>query len=107
MVRLFIVPEAAAGMRSGIAWASALRSTSTMRCEVSTLPPATAAGGLALTTVPAGAITLIGRIRPAVAGALVAGEQCDEAKPAHARQGSGDLVTPSRHRVQAGRDKLG
>ena len=39
-----------------------------MRCEVSTFPPATAAGGRAFTTVPAGAITSIGRIRPAVAG---------------------------------------
>ena len=44
MVRLFMVPDEAAGMRSGIACASARSSTSTMRCEVSTLPPATAAG---------------------------------------------------------------
>ena len=45
MVRLFMVPELAAGMRSGSAGASARMSVSTMRCEVSTLPPATAAGG--------------------------------------------------------------
>ena len=40
-----MVPELAAGMRSGSACASARRSVSTMRCDVSTLPPATAAGG--------------------------------------------------------------
>ena len=39
-----------------------------MRCDVSTLPPATAAGGRALTTLPSGAITRMGRISPAVAG---------------------------------------
>ena len=49
-----MVPEAAAGIRSGIACASARSRTSTMRCEVSTFPPATAAGGRAFTTVPDG-----------------------------------------------------
>ena len=38
-----------------------------MRCDVSTFPPATAAGECAFTTVPEGAITRIGRINPAVA----------------------------------------
>src|SRR5437867_9696913 len=55
-------------MRSGIARASALNKTSTIRCDVSTLPPATEAGGFALTTVPGGAITVIGSIKPALAG---------------------------------------
>ena len=64
MVKLFIVPEAAAGMRSGMACANARSSTSTMRCDVSTFPPATAAGGRAFTMVPSGAMTWIGRIRP-------------------------------------------
>src|SRR5439155_1009842 len=41
MVRLFMVPDAAAGMRSGTACARARRSASTIRCEVSTFPPAT------------------------------------------------------------------
>ena len=44
MVRLFIVPELAAGMRPGRAAASARKRVSTTRCEVSTFPPATAAG---------------------------------------------------------------
>jgi len=39
-----IEPELAAGIRSSAAGASALSSTSTIRCAVSTLPPATAAG---------------------------------------------------------------
>jgi len=69
IVRLFIVPWLAAGIRSGTAWANALNSTSTMRCDISTLPPATDAGGFALTTVPCGAITSIGSISPALAGA--------------------------------------
>ena len=49
-----MVPALAAGTRSGTACASARSSTSTMRCEVSTLPPATAAGGSASTMLPAG-----------------------------------------------------
>src|SRR5258705_8260257 len=68
LVRLFMVPDAAAGTRSGAACASARRTTSTMRCEVSTFPPATAAGGRAFTIVPLGAITSMGRIKPAGAG---------------------------------------
>ncbi len=63
-----MVPWLAAGMREGAALASARNKVSTMRCDVSTFPPATAAGGLAFTTVPAGAITRMGRIRPEVAG---------------------------------------
>ena len=55
-------------MRSGAAAASARSSTSTIRCEVSTLPPATAAGASALTIEPGGAITRIGRISPSLAG---------------------------------------
>jgi hypothetical protein len=41
---LFIDPQLAAGTRSGNTAASARSSSSTMRCDVSTLPPATAAG---------------------------------------------------------------
>ena len=48
-VTLFIVPWLAAGMRSGSARASAPKTTSVMRCDASTLPPATAAGRLAFT----------------------------------------------------------
>jgi hypothetical protein len=55
-------------MRSLTAWANALNKTSTMRCDVSTFPPATDAGGFAFTTVPLGAITSIGSISPALAG---------------------------------------
>ena len=69
MVKLLIVPALAAGIRSGIARASARSSTSTIRCEVSTFPPATAAGGRASTTLPSGQISVSGRKIPAVAGA--------------------------------------
>src|SRR4051812_636665 len=55
-------------MRSGSAFDSALNTTSVILCEVSTLPPATEAGCLAFTTVPEGAITVMGSIRPALAG---------------------------------------
>jgi hypothetical protein len=65
---LFIVPWLAAGTRPGRAFDSALNSTSTIRCEVSTFPPATEAGGFALTTVPNGATTSIGSVSPALAG---------------------------------------
>ncbi len=67
MVRLFMVPELAAGMRPGRAEASARNKVSTIRCDVSTFPPATAAGAMAFTMVPSGAITRTGRMRPAVA----------------------------------------
>src|SRR6185369_17790674 len=68
MVRLVIVPWLAAGIRLGTAWANDLNNTSTMRCDISTLPPATDAGGFAFTTVPRGAITSMGSINPALAG---------------------------------------
>ncbi len=68
MVRLFMVPWDAAGTRWGAAWARAPRITSTMRWEVSTLPPATAAGGRASTTVPGVVRTSTGRRQPALAG---------------------------------------
>ena len=55
-------------MRSGAAFAIAPRTTSVMRCDVSTLPAAIAAGARAATTVPSGAITRIGRRMPAVNG---------------------------------------
>ncbi len=51
-LKLFIVPQLAAGMRSGAAFASAPRITSVMRCDVSTLPAAIAAGGRAFTMLP-------------------------------------------------------
>ena len=70
-----MVPDDAAGMRSGAALARAPSSTSVMRCEVSTLPAAIAAGGSALTTVPSGAITRIGRNSPAVDGTSSASRQ--------------------------------
>jgi len=44
-------------MRSGAALDNAPRTTSVIRCEVSTLPAAIAAGRRAFTTVPSGAIT--------------------------------------------------
>jgi len=44
----------AAGIRNGMARASARSSVSTMRCEVFTFPPATAAGSRAFTIVPSG-----------------------------------------------------
>ncbi len=47
-----MVPAAAAEMRSGMAWARAFNRTSTMRWEVSTLPPATAECGLASRRCP-------------------------------------------------------
>src|SRR5688500_10375791 len=67
-MRLFIVPCPAAGTRPGNACASAPRHTSAIRCETSTLPAPTAAGGRAFTIVPAGAITRTGRIAPPLAG---------------------------------------
>ena len=62
------MPELAAGIRSGAACASAPSSTSVIRCEVSTLPAAMAAGGPALTMVRSGATTRMGRSRPALYG---------------------------------------
>src|SRR5277367_1351044 len=64
-----MVPALAAGTRAGTAFASARSSTSTMRCEVSTLPPATGAGGRASTMLPGGVTNVSGRRMPAVAGA--------------------------------------
>ena len=63
-----MVPWLAAGMRSGSACASAPSTTSTMRCEVSTLPAATAAGGAALTSEFSGARTWTGAKQPAFMG---------------------------------------
>src|SRR5205085_9070010 len=68
MVKLFIVPWLAAGILLGNAWCKALNKTSTMRCDVSTFPPATDAGCVALTIVPRGATTSIGSTNPALAG---------------------------------------
>ena len=48
-------------MRSGIAWASALKQASTARCEVSWLPPTTGASGGGFRMVPSGTCTAIGR----------------------------------------------
>ncbi len=63
-----MVPLLAAGTRSGSARASAPSTVSTMRCEVSTLPAATAAGGRAFTTVPGGATISSGRNAPSFTG---------------------------------------
>ena len=81
-----MVPELAAGMRSGNACASARSSVSTMRCEVSTLPPATAAGGAAFTMVRSGRNHRTGRINPAVA--TVCGKKAAE-NIKHRRPGNG------------------
>ncbi len=59
-----MVPLEAAGISSGAAAASAPSTTSVTRWEVSTLPAAIAAGASALTTVPSGAITRMGRRMP-------------------------------------------
>jgi hypothetical protein len=61
---LFIVPLDAAGTLPGMALASAPSRTSVIRWEVSTFPPATAAGGRALTTLPSGATSRMGLNRP-------------------------------------------
>ena len=61
MVMLFMVPEEAAGMRSGSACASAPSATSVMRWEVSTLPAETARGGPAATTERSGSVKRTGR----------------------------------------------
>src|SRR5687767_12243102 len=66
MVRLFIVPWPWAG--TGIAFPSAENTASTIRLDVSTLPPATAAGGRAFTSVSSGATTVTGANAPAEAG---------------------------------------
>ena len=56
-----MVPALADGMRVGSACASAPSTTSTTRCEVSTLPAATARGGRASTArEPSGATTSSG-----------------------------------------------
>jgi hypothetical protein len=68
MVRLLMVPALAAGTRDGMAWASARSRTSTMRCEVSTLPPATGRGE-GVDDAALGRDEVSGRRMPAVAGA--------------------------------------
>ena len=69
MVTLFMVPWLSAGTRSGAATANARNTVSTIRCEVSTLPPATAAPFAAFTTEPGGAITVTGPKHPSLVGA--------------------------------------
>ena len=66
MVTLFIVPWPWAG--TSTAPPRADMTASTIRLEVSTLPPATAAGGGRATRLPAGAITSTGAKAPAEAG---------------------------------------
>ena len=61
-----MVPALAAAIRSGTAFARAPKTTSVIRCEVSTLPAAMAAGSAALTTDLSGAITLMGRSKPSL-----------------------------------------
>ena len=74
-MKLFMVPWLAAGILSGAASAKARSRVSTIRWEVSTFPPATAAGGCAFTIVPSGVITEIGRSKPDVAGTSSATRQ--------------------------------
>ena len=57
-----------ASLLAGSALERARNNVSTIRWEHSTFPPATAPGGTALTIVPSGAITVIGCIKPLVAG---------------------------------------
>ena len=63
------MPALADGMRFGSACASAPSTTSTTRCEVSTLPAATARGGRAASTQPSGAMTSSGAYSPWLVGA--------------------------------------
>ena len=65
---LVFVPLLAAGTRPGSARASAPSATSTTRCEVSTLPAPTAAGGRGFTTLPSGAISSSTRKSPSLTG---------------------------------------
>ena len=69
MATLFMVPWEAAGTAPGRAVARAARITSTMRWEVSTLPPATAAGKVASRRLPRLVRTVMGRRQPALVGA--------------------------------------
>ena len=69
MIILFIVPWDEAGIRSGRAWLMAASSTSVIRWEVSTLPPATPRWGRGSTRLPASVITRTGRRQPWLAGA--------------------------------------
>src|SRR3989442_3283366 len=69
IVTLFIVPWLWAGTVSASGSDSARNRTSTIRCEVSTFPAATAAGGRGLTKLPSFAKTRRGRSAPAVRGA--------------------------------------
>ena len=68
IVMLFMVPLQAAATRPGMACDSAPSTTSTMRCEVSTLPPATALGKAQCTTVPSSATMRTGTMQPWLKG---------------------------------------
>ena len=72
-----MVPALAAGMRSGSACASAPSTTSTMRCEVSTLPAATARGGRALTIDALGRDHLERLESPSLVGASSGQQQAE------------------------------
>ena len=66
-VRLFIVPWPCAGASTALPNARSRQSA--IRLEVSTLPATTAAGDLAFTSDPSGALTSIGAYAPPDAGA--------------------------------------
>jgi len=79
---LFIEPQLAAGITSGAASASARKTVSTIRWEVSTFPAATAAGKRGFTSVPSGAWTVTGRIKPALAGISPRASNCKQYRTA-------------------------
>ena len=69
MVKLFIVPWLWAGTVSANGSESARKRTSTIRCDVSTFPAATAPGGRGQTKLPSLASTRNARREPAFRGA--------------------------------------
>ena len=90
-----MVPALAAGTRSGTAFASARISTSTIRCEVSTFPPATAAGGRAFTIEPSGACSVSARRIPSVAGASSAQQAAQHIKARRKRDRANRIHAPA------------
>jgi hypothetical protein len=83
-----MVPELAAGIRSGAPSPARPRITSVMRCEVSTLPAAMAAGSPAFTTLPLRRDHAIGRSSPRCRDVL----GIDQAAEAVHRRRNGDRI---------------
>jgi hypothetical protein len=97
-VVLFIVPCERAGIKSGRAAANALRSTSVIRCDVSTFPAATAAGGRALTTLPSGSSRETADIEPPQAVPAKSMRSVDPCTPSWTRMRIGPEPKPSSSR---------